>query len=724
MPAQTRQMVLQFSGGGLNRKASYRQTPPYASRRMKNVRVEEPSTHIMRGGQRPGLKRAYSTQFGSGALVNLIGKVSTATGGGGGSGRYSFTDSFDRDGSDLGGEWETPSWLTQQPATAQDSSGKANNSNPDSAGGILTNLSYNTSSAYTIEMELDRDIDTPYTLGGTWEIYAMLDTSSPDLTKEGIAVVFTVDQATGNYSGVLLDVNNYVVTAYALATGTIPTYNSWGTLKVTITSNNVKVYLNSYASGGVDSLLLDQNVTAKSGTGVGFALNPGSTGETTLINYFSILGTPASPRPNQLRQDVMVIASGGNVYYENSPGSFTQVSGASVESGHTLQCAEMFQKLYVADHNTSGTGKVYVFDPSGPSWSTLTATAGSVPTNCPLIARWHGRLVLASTHLWYMCALNDPTNWQYGRPTATTAVASQNSEAGNLGEPIRALCPASDDLLLFGCENSVWALHGDPAWHGRLQQLSENVGVLDKFAWCFGPASEMYFLSKDGLYVVPPGGNSRPEPLSREKIPDELLSIDTAEYEVNLGWCQAEHGVYITVTSYERGSGYFFFYAPESGTFWQDEFSLDHQPFRLFDYKPIYGKYAALIFGCRDGYLRKIDLNTSTDDGTAIDSYIDIGPIIIAGDGNDGLVRDLDGYLAYDSGDVTWSIYVDETAEGVFGKSAFTSGTWSGGGLQYREHPRARGQAMLLRLGSSGYQGWSIEKVVAIVERLGVVRKD
>lgn len=717
--ASERSMTIQFPSGGLNRKVSYRQTPPYSSRRMKNVRVEEADTNIMRGGQRPGLEKYDSTEFGSGSLINMMGQVTLASGAQSGSGRLSFLDHFTRNESDLGGSWETPSWLDDQPATGERSQ-TWSTSLPDSGGGLMKDLSINNSAEYSISVDFDKDTNSPWTLNGTVTIYAMLDNTSPDFTKEGIAVVFNATGETGVYSGMLIDVNNYIPTAYALTGGTTSSADAYGKLTVTINSNNVKVY---WGRGGTQTLILDQDVTAKSGTCVGFDLNPSANGNGALIDTFSVEGTASTARPNQLRWDSMVIGSGGNVYYENSAGTFTQASGASISSAYTIQCCQFLQKLYVADYNTAGTGVVHILDPSTGGWSTLTAMAGSVPTNCPLIARWHGRIVLAKESLWYMCAVNSPTDWQYGRPTATTAVASQNSEAGVLGEPIRALCPASDDLLIFGCDNSIWALHGDPAWHGRLQNLSEDVGVVDAFAWCFGPNGEMYFLSKDGFYAIPPGGNSRPQALSRQKIPHELLNIDTGQYEVTLGWSQKEHGVYIHATPYIASSGFAFFYQVETGTFWQDEYPNDCQPFRMFNYKPIYSINSALLFGCRDGYIRKVSPNQTTDDGTNIDSFVDIGPLLIAGDYAEGIIRDIDGYVAGGSGPVTWDLRVGDSSESVFSESSFTTGTWSSAGLQYRERPRARGHAAILRLGNSGPETWSIEKVTMVVEKRGRVRK-
>lgn len=716
-----RGMTLQFPSGGLDRKVSFRQTPPYGSRSLKNVRVEEVSTKIMRGGQRPGTDKQFLDELGSGAFINMMGQVTLSSGGGGGSGRLTFSDVFDRTvASGLGGEWETPSWLTQQPDIADNVRG-ASTSLADSGGAVITTVGVNTSATYSISLDIREDMT-----GGprdmTVALYAMLDDTAPNLMKNGLLAMLDLSSApydTGIYSGVLIDINDYVPTAYQLSGGTFSSKYASGIFKLEINGTTAKVYWDT----NISRTLLTQTISAKAGTSIGYSQNPLSNANASLVSRFLVEGTASTARPNQLRQDVMVVGSGGSVYYESTPGTLSVVGGASISAGHTIQCAQMFQKVYVADYNIAGTGVVYELDTSGPSWSTLTAVSGTVPTNCDMIARWHGRLVLVKDSFWYMCAVNDVTDWQYGRPTATTAISSQNSEAGSLGEPVRATCPASDDLLIFGCDNSIWSLHGDPAWHGRIQNLSKEVGVLDKFAWCFGPAAEMYFLSKDGLYVVPPGGNSRPEPLSRAKIPNELLNIDTGAYEVTLGWSQQEHGVYISVTPYIQSSGYNFFYHAESGTFWGDEYPGDIQPFQMFNYKPIFGEHAALLFGSRDGYVRRINLGATTDDGTNISSYADIGPILLAGDYAEGVVRDLDGYLSAGSGDVTWGLKVGCSSEDVFAQSEFATGTWTGKGLQYRARPRARGHAMVLRLGSEGSAGWSIEKVTAVIESRGRVRR-
>jgi len=725
-----RSIKLEFTTGGLDRRMSYRQQRPYTARRLQNVRPDDSSQGAYRGGQRPGLKKAYTTELGSGVTINALGFVTIADEGNSGDGRFTWNDCFYDDAADLGGNWATPDWLTQQPYTREYPGWDDTNPSdvPDSGGGVISGLTISTAAGYVVKAYINEDTVAPATIESTYTVYARMANTSPDFTEEGIAAVVSINSATGAYSGVLLSVLDYVPTAYALASGTA-TINNLTAIGLSITSDSVTVSLGEFDEV---TLLSAQAVDTHTGTSVGFDINPAQkrpSGSKTVedagfVTELRVGGTPASPRPNQLRQDIMVVGAGGSLYYEATPGNISTVSGATISSGHNIQMCQFLQKMYVADYNTSDTGVVHILDPTDGSWSTLTASVGTVPTNCDMIARWRGRIVLAKESIWYMSRVYDPTDWQYGKVDAKTAVAAQNSDAGVLGEPIRAMMPASDDLLLFGCDNSIWALHGDPAWGGSLHCLSEEVGVLDRFAYCFGPVGEIYFLSKDGLYVLPPGGNAKPKSLSREKLPRELLNIDTGMYEVSLGWSQKERAVYIQASPYEANKSISFVYSVEGGSFWIDSYDNDHDAFRIVNYKPIFGAYSAMLIGCRDGYLRKHDFDTTNDDGTSIDSYVDIGPIMMGGDGMNGVLLDMDTFLGVGSVSTAWSVYVGNSHENVFSQTtAFDSGTYDDDGMQYRERPRAGGASMIIRLRNTGDTTWSLEKILCTLARKGRQRR-
>lgn len=182
---------------------------------------------------------------------------------------------------------------------------------------------------------------------------------------------------------------------------------------------------------------------------------------------------------------------------------------------------------------------------------------GQVPTDCRLICLYRDSLVLAAPinnpHLWFMSRSGDPLDWDYSQDAADAlrAVSGQTEEAGLIAAPLTALAPFSDDYLLFGCENSLWILRGHPAYGGQIDNVSRDAGVIDAAAWCWGPRGEFIFLARDGLRVLAPGGAGYPELLSKERLPEELLNINTRTHTVTLEYDREAGGVHIWVTPVE-----------------------------------------------------------------------------------------------------------------------------------------------------------------------------
>ena len=194
------------------------------------------------------------------------------------------------------------------------------------------------------------------------------------------------------------------------------------------------------------------------------------------------------------------------------------------------------------------------FDPATDTVAIWQATAakGQVPTDCPLICTYRDRLCLAGypEHLWYMSRQGDPNDWDYAAEAEDVgrAVASDVAEAGQVGAPLTAMIPFHDDHLIFGCYSSLWRLTGDPVYGGQLNNVSQDVGIIDKMALCWTPEGDLAFLSHDGLYRLAASGVGVPEPLSRPRVPQELLGIDTNIYQVSLAFDYEGGGIHICVT--------------------------------------------------------------------------------------------------------------------------------------------------------------------------------
>jgi len=360
------------------------------------------------------------------------------------------------------------------------------------------------------------------------------------------------------------------------------------------------------------------------------------------------------------------------------------------------------------------------YNPETNALTMLTATAGQVPANCDLICVYRDRLVLAIDHLWYMSRAGNPQDWDYSPDTldAQRAVAGLSADAGQIGESVTALIPFSDDYLIFGCANSLWVLRGDPAAGGRIDNLSYEVGILSGNAWCHGSLGEVYFLSRDGIYMLEPGPMVAPQPLSRDKLPRELRELDPMHSRISMTWDPEERTVMIHATP-----GIYWAYSTRNGAFWEDSLNTDHQPYSSLNFKTEVRGAAGAIYGCEDGYIRTLSPDCQTDDGYSIQSHVDYGPFRIAHDLNEGLMKVIEGTLAHASGPVLWGIKAGFGSEDAQRSEIIADGEWSGDGLQFTDRPRVRGGSAILRLSSEGVLSWVVEKVMGIIGPAGRNRR-
>ncbi len=366
------------------------------------------------------------------------------------------------------------------------------------------------------------------------------------------------------------------------------------------------------------------------------------------------------------------------------------------------------------------------WQPSDSTLNALTSTAGIVPVGNPLIARYRDRIVLAGApiapHVWYMSRQGTPTDWDYAvaGDDGGRAVAGTTSDAGTPGEPITALIVHSDDYLLFGCTNSIWILRGDPAYQGQIDCVSRSVGVIDKLAFCRGPSGETYFMSRDGLYMLQPGGSGTPVSLSRDVLPKELLDIDSTSYTTTLSYDFRGRGVHIFITPIEARATKHWYFDVRNRAFWPDTYPANYQPTTSLDLVSDSAPSSGVIMGGRDGYLRRFYDNQETDDGTSITNYCIYGPVRLGNaDYVEGRLDELVAVTGANSGTVTGTVHIGETHEAAESASAFYTATLSTAGINYKHRPRARGSACYIKLAGSGSRRWSIERLGVDVARCG-----
>lgn len=385
-----------------------------------------------------------------------------------------------------------------------------------------------------------------------------------------------------------------------------------------------------------------------------------------------------------------------------------------------------------ADYHVNAAPKV--FDPSLDTLSVWMASSGQIPLGCDIICRYRDRIALAghplSPQIIFFSRSGDPYDWDYGASydDAGRAVYTQTGNAGEIGAPITALVPFSDDFLVIGCNSSLWVMRGDLTYGGRIDNLSREVGIVSKRAWCSGPSGEIFFMSRDGLFVLQPGATSVPVRIS-DSIPDDLKGLSPKDYEFQMAYDGLNHGLHLLFTwihyATDGGLGKHYWLDLDHLAFWPVVLQPGHEPYSIFQYHAESSAADGVLLGTREGYVCKFDENEDTDGGFEIDSWVNIGPLSLGkGAFSEGVLSEIVGVLGAASGPVDWEIYGGDYAEdacnnALLASSASASGAWLAGANK-TDRQRVRASAIIIRLKNGAVDAaWTVEQILAVVKEAG-----
>lgn len=457
----------------------------------------------------------------------------------------------------------------------------------------------------------------------------------------------------------------------------------------------------------------------------------------------------ASQSGNRLMVRIVsgVVVSNGSVFrYQDGVFSpATNGTGALSAARQVIFSASAFGKVYFAD----GVSTKY-YDPVTNTVSTWTPTAGTLPANGAskprLIELWYGRVVMSGLpddpHNWFMSRIGDPDDWDYAPDVLTEldAVAGNSSNLGLIGDIVTSIVPYSEDLIWFGGDRSIWQLTGNPLAGGRLDQVSDTIGMAWGRPWCRDAVGTIYFVgSRGGLYSMRP--NQVPDRLSGRDVDRRMSQMNMDRTIVRLAWSDVEQGVYMFFTPLDDVRADNWFYDTRNKAFFRDQFATSGmypKAVHLFDGDRPDDR--RILLGCKDGYVRTINESAKDDDGEAIDSYAYLGPLYATQADVPFLVAEIQPTLSTRSDGATISIYAGPSAEEAFYRmdgtitltlsngDAITTDTgdtlvwpsvtrsrWSknfDSGRNHATHPRIRGAAAYLKIGNnSADEAWQMENV-------------
>lgn len=330
----------------------------------------------------------------------------------------------------------------------------------------------------------------------------------------------------------------------------------------------------------------------------------------------------------------------------------------------SVQMVSAFNDVFIVDGNVSK--YLDLATDTMKDWAT-DITAGSLPAKARLIASYRGRVVIAGIqtdpHNWHMSKVADAFDFDTapGTPTAIQAVSGNIGEVGQLADIITALVPFADDAMIFGGDQSIWQLSGDPAAGGSFDLISDEVGMAWN-AWTKDPNGVLYFMGIDGIYRLEVG--QKPVNITESRLDSRFEAIDLASQRVILAWDFRRKGLTVVVADTETAVAVdAFFYSARDDEWELDAYPAAFGPDVLATYDAEEAEDKALLFGCRDGHIRQVDPLALDDDGIGITSRVRYQPVSPEGGVRDGRLLGVTVVLAENSGPVDLKVYVGQTAE-------------------------------------------------------------
>lgn len=377
-----------------------------------------------------------------------------------------------------------------------------------------------------------------------------------------------------------------------------------------------------------------------------------------------------------------------------------------------------------------------------------TTNYGTMPTSISIVNLYRGRLVYNDDyrpHAWYMTAVENPWKIKYDYDTDgdLSAVTYTNTMLGEVGDIITAIIPYKDDLLIWGCANSVWILVGDPMGSGQNARITDKTGIWGSKAWCIDDKSNLYFLGDDGIYKMPISESySPPQNISKLVLPNLIadLDLDKSLHRVTFGFDPIKYGIHICKTALTDGTNTNYWYDLMTGGFYPETYPTSCGVFSSYYYPATDDTYKKYLVGCTDGYIREFDNSTENDTTTsstsAIDSYCTIVGKLSQDEDTEGKMIWINAITSggasggdfSDSDSVEYSLYAANDAETALedikdGATAFASGTWDGAGKQTKNRVRMRGAWYGLKIGNDdASETWSVNTLYCNIIPAGKLR--
>jgi hypothetical protein len=474
---------------------------------------------------------------------------------------------------------------------------------------------------------------------------------------------------------------------------------------------------------------------------VGFGAYTGFQGTVT-IDDFRVDDVPLSEAGYQLR---LAAVCNGDVYAARTnqePTLATSGSGA-LETNRRIIGATLHHASPTNEPSADNEGHQMIYFADGANWKRLDLhdlevlawteeVGGSLPvdsnSNKPtIIATYRDRVVLSGLpddpQNWFMSAVADALDFDYGATaSATMAVAGNNSNAGVVGDVVTCLAPYSDDIMVMGGDHSLWVMRGDPAARGIIDNISHRTGIAGSKAFAWDTFGNIHFFGA-GTHWSMSSNAAEPTPVSRGRMDRLWANVNQSSDDILLAWDVVRKGLHIFVTPHTSGTSTHWFWDQRTDAYWPMQFPNALNPTAVLGYDADKSDDTTLLLGGYDGYVRQFDATQKNDDGTAIDSYVLFTPINPGNSFQNTKLTEAVVVLGSETDSADLTVFSGDHPEAALGltKSHFVRSLASGRNVVRQ---RASGNTLVLRVRNNTIsETWALEALEVALAAGGRTRK-
>lgn len=248
----------------------------------------------------------------------------------------------------------------------------------------------------------------------------------------------------------------------------------------------------------------------------------------------------------------------GQIYYWNGSTlvTATGAQAASVNQGSYVSATPIIDELIICDDTLAP----IAFDYSTGAAATLVASAGTVPVGASIAVTWQGALWLVVDDVLHASRVGDTTDWDTSASLDDLfgSFFTAGDYKGVIAGPITAVMPQTSDVMMVSTVSGTLAMRGHPRQGGVFEPVGSTY-VLGQGAWCQLPDGTLLMLTPNGLMSLAPTPGAVMAPISRERIPDELIALayDRDDPLINMIYDTRWNGVHIYVRGVQEQAWWF-----------------------------------------------------------------------------------------------------------------------------------------------------------------------